>query len=192
MREGRAETRERAFVMQSPSGVPRERRLVSQAEEGGGRRKTRGASERWRRRRDAPPALAFEKISAHRLGCLYGTSEAWPQEEVMEGLKILRLARSRNLHLSPPQHRSVETLQTLYDTLRRPRGRRGVSAAAIPSRSSPTSNVANPKMPSLRRRVGTERPRLRGQAGARRGRQSTDVQGHQGQGTTVRRSAARP
>ena len=42
----------------------------------------------------------------------------------------------------PSRHRAVETTQTLYDNLRRPRRRRVVSAAARSLRSSPRLGVA--------------------------------------------------
>src|SRR5947209_3914337 len=52
---------------------------------------------------------------------------------------------SHDRHPLPSRDRSVETLQTRYETLGRPRGRRGVSGAAMSVRCTPTSSVANPE-----------------------------------------------
>ena len=43
---------------------------------------------------------------------------------------------------------SVETTQSVHDTLRKPRGRPVVFEAAIPLRSAPASGVANPSAPT--------------------------------------------
>src|SRR5947209_16788756 len=53
--------------------------------------------------------------------------------------------RSHDRHALPSRDRSVETLQTRYETRGRPRGRRGVSGAAMWLRCTPTSSVANPE-----------------------------------------------
>ena len=42
--------------------------------------------------RRRPADVGLRKISAHRLGRLYGTSEAWPRVEVPEMLESVRLA----------------------------------------------------------------------------------------------------
>src|SRR5947209_3806115 len=52
-----------------------------------------------------------------------------------------RFARPPESHPLLSRDRSVETPQTRYETFRRPRGRRGVSAAAMLLRSSPASSV---------------------------------------------------
>src|SRR4051812_8928328 len=58
-------------------------------------------------------------------GCCEGTG--W---RLRGSCKTQGLQHLRNLHHGPSLRRCVETTQTLYDTLRRPRGRRVVSAAA--------------------------------------------------------------
>ena len=96
------------------------------------------ASETTRR----PRGLRNEIVSG--LGRLYGTSETRPAAEVPERLGD-SASCPRNRHPLPSRDRSVETTQTRYDTLGRPRGRRVVSGAAMSLRSSPTSGVATPE-----------------------------------------------
>jgi hypothetical protein len=75
--------------------------------------------------------VRLRTVVAYRLGRLYGTSETPPEIEVTETLEDLV---SRCLPQSPSfgaQHGPVETTQALYDTLRRPRGRRVVSEAEM-------------------------------------------------------------
>src|SRR5947209_888627 len=76
-----------------------------------------------------PRGLRNDLVSG--LGRLYGTSETWPATEVPERLGDSASRGPRNLHPLPSRDRSVETPQTRYETLGRPRGRRGVSEAAM-------------------------------------------------------------
>src|SRR5947209_7821086 len=90
-----------------------------------------------------PRGLRNEIVSG--LGRLYGTSETRPKTEVPERLGDSASQGSHDRHPLPSRDRSVETLQTRYETLGRPRGRRGVSGAAMSLRCTPTSSVASPE-----------------------------------------------
>jgi hypothetical protein len=89
------------------------------------------------------------KISAHRLGRLYGTSEACSQGGGCGGVGGLRLRGPRNLHSSRTATPFRRDAPDALRHLRRPRGRRGVSATAMPSQSSPTSDVTGPSHETL-------------------------------------------
>jgi hypothetical protein len=101
--------------------------------------------------RRRPADVGLRKISAHRLGRLYGTSEAWPQEEVAEVLEILHLAGPRNLYPLPPQYRCVETLP---DALRHPAQATGTAGRLRGGNTVPILSYLRRHEP---RRGGTQR-----------------------------------
>ena len=86
----------------------------------------------------------LRRVSWTGCGVSTGTLEPWPEVGVTA---VLRTCVCEISVTSTHRYRntvSVETTQPVHDTLRRPRGRRVVSAAAMPARSSPTLDVANP------------------------------------------------
>jgi hypothetical protein len=91
---------------------------------------------------DAPPSPWPSQGVVDGLWRLYGYVGGLARGGSYGGVESLRLRDFCNLR--DRNTVPVETTQPVHDTLRRPRGRRGVSAAAMPARSSPISDVTNP------------------------------------------------
>ena len=90
--------------------------------------------------RRRPAVIDLRSVGGHRLGRLYAMSKRRPKIRLRRGWEDPLPPRHHPLW--PSRHRSVETTQTLYDSLRRPRRRRVVSAAARSLRSSQPLGVA--------------------------------------------------
>jgi hypothetical protein len=110
----------------------------------------RGGPERYRRLGDDPPLYAFEPLTHTDWVVSTEPPRHRQRSRFRRRWKIsFREAPAIALLWLSPQ-RTVETTQSVYDTLRRPRGRRVVSEAAISRRSTATSDVAIPTLRYVR------------------------------------------